>query len=71
MQEAYKKWVGQEFTKWFSETYDYPLIPYVKGKALGKDIAIKFADSTEVLNLRLPSLDFGFDIKLEDSRKLS
>ena len=70
MQEAYKKWVGQEFTKWFSETYDYPLIPYVKGKALGKDIAIKFADSTEVLNLRLPSLDFGFVIKVRGFKKV-
>lgn len=70
MLEAYKKRVGQEFTKWFSETYDYPLIPYVKGKALGRDIAIKFADSTEVLNLRLPSLDFGFVIKVRGFKKI-
>ena len=70
MEEAYKSWVGQEYTKWFSETYDYPLIPYVKGKALGKDLAIKFADSTDVLELKLPDLDYGFVINIKGFKKI-
>lgn len=70
MQEAYKTWVGQEFTKWFSETYNYPLIPYVKGKALGKDLAIKFADSTELLNLKIPKLHYGFVINIKGFKKI-
>ena len=67
--QSYKVWVGQEFSKWFSDTFNYPLIPYVKGKALGNDIPLKFADSDEILNLRLPSLDFGFVIKVKGFKK--
>ena len=68
--QSYKVWVGQEFSKWFSDTFNYPLIPYVKGKALGNDIPLKFADSDEILNLRLPSLDFGFVIKVKGFKKV-
>ena len=68
--QLYKVWVGQEFSKWFSNTFNYPLIPYVKGKALGNDIPLKFADSDEILNLRLPSLDFGFVIKVKGFKKV-
>ena len=39
---------------WFSETFNFPLIPYIKGRALGKDITMKFADGSDALNLRLP-----------------
>ena len=34
-QQSYKAWAGQQFSKWFSDTFNYPLIPYVKGRALG------------------------------------
>lgn len=68
--QSYKVWIGQEFSKWFSDTFNYPLIPYVKGKALGNDIPLKFADSDEILNLRLPSLDFGFVIKVKGFKKV-
>lgn len=69
-EQSYKVWVGQEFSKWFSDTFNYPLIPYVKGKALGNDIPLKFADSDEILNLRLPSLDFGFVINVKGFKKV-
>ena len=58
-------------SKWFSNTYNYPLIPYVKGRALGRDVFMKFADGSEALNLRLPSLDFGFVIKLKVLKRLN
>ena len=69
-ESLYKVWVGQQFSKWFSDTFNYPLIPYVKGKSLGRDIAIKFADTGELLNLRLPSLDFGFVINVKGFKKV-
>ena len=69
-ESLYKVWAGQQFSKWFSANFDYPLVPYVKGKALGRDIAIKFADTGELLNLRLPSLDFGFVIKVKGFKKV-
>ena len=68
--ESYKTWAGQQFSKWFSNTYNYPLIPYVKGRALGRDVSMKFADGSEALNLRLPSLDFGFVIKIKGFKKV-
>ena len=68
--EAYKIWAGQQFSKWFSDAYNFPLIPYVKGRALGKDISMKFADGSEALNLKLPSLDFGFVINVRGFNKV-
>lgn len=68
--QIYKVWVGQQFSKWFSQTYNYPIIPFIKGRALGRDIAIKFADTGEILNLSLPSLDFGFVIKVRGYKKV-
>lgn len=68
--ESYKVWAGQQFSKWFSDTFEYPLIPYVKGKALGSDISMKFANGNEALNLRLPSLDFGFVINVKGFKKV-
>lgn len=68
--QSYKAWAGQEFSKWFSDTFNYPLIPYVKGRALGNDIPLKFSDSDQILNLRLPSLDFGFVIKVKGFKKV-
>ena len=69
-ERQFKVWAGQQFSKWFSETFDYPLIPYVKGKSLGRDIAIKFADQDKILNLKLPKLDFGFTIELKGFKKV-
>ena len=68
--EAYKVWVGQQYSKWFSDTFNFPLIPYIKGRALGKDITMKFADGSEALNLSLPSLDFGFVINVKGFKKV-
>ena len=69
-QNIYKIWAGQQFSKWFSQTYSYPIIPFVKGKALGRDVAIKFADTGDILNLTLPSLDFGFVLKIRGFKKV-
>jgi hypothetical protein len=68
--EIYKVWAGQQFSKWFSQSYNYPIIPFIKGRALGREIAIKFADSGEILNLNLPSLDFGFVIKVRGFKRV-
>ena len=69
-QQAYKVWIGQEFSKWFSESFNLPLIPYVKGKALGLKISDKYEDANELLNLRLPNLDFGFVINIRGFKKV-
>lgn len=68
--ESYKVWTGQQFSKWFSDTFDYPLIPYVKGRALGRDITMKFENANEALNLKLPGLDFGFVINVKGFKKV-
>ena len=67
--DAFNIWVSQQFTKWFNEAFDMPLIPFTKGRALGGDVPIKFSDSTKILNLKLPSLDFGFKIKIRGFKK--
>ena len=68
-QNSFKIWVSQQFTKWFNEAFDMPLIPYTKGKALGGDVPMKFADSSKILNLKLPALDFGFKISIRGFKK--
>ncbi len=68
-EEAFKIWVSQQYTKWFNEAFNIPLIPYTKGKALGGDVPIKFADAVKVQNLKLPSIDFGFKINIRGFKK--
>ncbi len=67
---SYKVYIGQQFVKRFSEEFNYPLVPFIKGRALGKDLALKFSDSTELLNLQLPELDWGFKIKIRGFKKV-
>jgi hypothetical protein len=67
---SFKVAIGQQFVKNFSKTFNYPLVPFVKGRALGREIALKFADSTELLNLKLPELDWGFHIKVRGFKKV-
>tara|TARA_B110000305_G_C19372722_1_gene605351 strand:- start:46 stop:1335 length:1290 start_codon:yes stop_codon:yes gene_type:complete len=68
--ESYKVWAGQQFSKWFADTFEYPLIPYVKGRALGENITLKFENANEAVNLRLPTLDFGFVINVKGFKKV-
>lgn len=68
--DSYKIWIGQQYVKWFASELNYPLVPYIKGRALGKDLALKFSDSTELLNLSLPDLDWGFKIKIRGFKKV-
>lgn len=68
--ESYKVWAGQQFSKWFADTFEYPLIPYVKGRALGENITLKFENANEAVNLRLPALDFGFVINVKGFKKV-
>jgi hypothetical protein len=68
-EDAFKIWMSQQFTKWFNEAFNLPLIPFTKGKALGGDVPIKFSDSAKILNLKLPSLDFGFKINIRGFKK--
>lgn len=67
---SFKVAIGQQFVKNFSKTFNYPLIPFIKGRALGREVALKFADSTELLNLTLPELDWGFHIKVRGFKKV-
>lgn len=67
---SFKVAIGQQFVKNFSKTFNFPLVPFVKGRALGREIALKFADSTELLNLKLPELDWGFHIKVRGFKKV-
>ena len=67
---SFKVAIGQQFVKNFSKTFNFPLIPFVKGRALGREVALKFADSTDLLNLKLPELDWGFHIKVRGFKKV-
>ena len=62
--KRYKDWIGQQFVKWFSDIYSYPLVPYAEGDALGRQVNMKFADRDELINLDLPDIEYGFNITL-------
>lgn len=68
-EKKYKNWVGQQFVKWFSDIYSFPVIPYSEGDALGRQVKMKFADRDELLNLSLPDIDHGFNITFRNPQK--
>ena len=68
--KEYKNWLGQQFVKWFSDNYSYPVVPYSEGEALGKQVNLKFADRDELLNLTLPPLDYAFNLAIKPHKKV-
>lgn len=67
--KRYKDWIGQQFVKWFSDKYSYPLVPYAEGDALGRQVNMKFADRDELINLKLPDIEYGFNITLNKPQR--
>ena len=49
---------------------DIPIVPPLKGKAIGGSIPLSFSDSSKVANLQLPELDYSFDIKIRGFKKV-
>jgi len=69
-QETYENWIGQTFSKSISSKLSVPIVPPLKGKAIGGSIPLTFSDSSRVANLRLPELDYSFDIKVRGFKKV-
>ena len=61
---TYENWIGQTFAKSISSKLNVPIVPPLKGKAIGGSIPLTFSDSSQVANLQLPELDYSFDIKI-------
>lgn len=69
-QVTYENWIGQTFAKSISSKLNVPIVPPLKGKAIGGSIPLTFSDSSKVANLQLPELDFSFDIKIRGFKKV-
>jgi len=67
---TYENWIGQTFAKSISSKLNVPIVPPLKGKAIGGSIPLTFSDSSKVANLQLPELDFSFDIKIRGFKKV-
>ena len=67
---TYENWIGQTFAKSISSTLNVPIVPPLKGKAIGGSIPLTFSDSSQVANLQLPELDYSFDIKIRGFKKV-
>jgi len=67
---SYENWIGQTFAKSISSKLNIPIVPPLKGKAIGGSIPLTFSDSSKVANLQLPELDYSFDIKIRGFKKV-
>jgi hypothetical protein len=67
---GYENSIGQIFAKSLSSRLDIPIVPPLKGKAIGGSIPLSFSDSSKVANLKLPELDYSFDIKIRGFKKV-
>ena len=60
--------VAEQFSSEISRT-GIPLLPYTKGQAVGKPLAIMFADAT-IFNLKIPEPDYAFDVNILAFKKI-
>lgn len=67
---TYENSIGQNLAKSLSSRLGIPIVPPLKGKAIGGSIPLSFSDSSKVANLQLPELDYSFDIKIRGFRKV-
>ena len=68
--DSYANWIGQSFSKSITNITGTPVVPLLKGKAIGGSIPLKFSDQVEVANLKLPQLDYSFDITVRGFKKV-
>ncbi|WPE17901.1 hypothetical protein [Candidatus Thioglobus autotrophicus] len=68
--EIIKTQIAQELEGLLSKNAFTPVVPYTKGEAIAKTMALKIADA-KAFNLTLPELDYSIDIKLRDFEKKS
>ena len=68
--DSYANWIGQSLSKTLASKLNTPIVPLLKGKAIGGSIPLKFSDQIDVANLRLPELDFSFNITIRGFKKV-
>jgi hypothetical protein len=68
--DSIKTSIAQEFEGLLSVNNQVPLVPYTKGEIIGKDMAVRFSDRSQ-MTFALPDLDYnisilvrGFDFKV-------
>lgn len=64
-----KGFVAQQFSRALSRNQKIPVLPYVKGQAIGNKMSQRFADGT-VYNLEIPKPDYGITLTLSKFKKV-
>jgi hypothetical protein len=65
--DAYKTSVAQTLESVLSYELGVGLVPYTRGEAIGKNMALRFSDA-RVFNLKLPERDYNVDFNVSNFR---
>jgi hypothetical protein len=63
-QNQFNQYLGQFFSAQLSGRYPIPVLPFIKGYALGNQLPGRFANG-QVFNLQFPEPDFVFDMDIK------
>lgn len=64
----FRQYFGQFFSAQLAQQYPVPVLPFIKGYALGNQLPGRFANG-QVFNLQFPEPDFVFDITVKKFAK--
>ena len=65
-----KNLIAQTFSKRLSQNHNVAIVPYSEGQSIGKSMKLRFVQSDEVYNIKIPNPDYHIDIIIRGFKKV-
>ena len=63
--------MGLEISKRLSQNHNVAIVPYAEGQSIGKAMKLRFVQSDEIYNIKIPNPDYHIAIEIKGFKKLS
>ena len=65
-----KNLIAQTFSKRLSQNHNVAIVPYAEGQSIGKAMKLRFVQSDEIYDIRIPNPDYHIAIEIKGFKKL-
>lgn len=65
-----KNLIAQTFSKRLSQNHNVAIVPYAEGQSIGKAMKLRFVQSDEIYDIKIPNPDYHIAIEIKGFKKL-
>ncbi|MBD1157954.1 hypothetical protein IDG98_01955 [Pelagibacterales bacterium SAG-MED17] len=65
-----KNLIAQTFSKRLSQNHNVAIVPYAEGQSIGKAMKLRFVQSDEIYDIKIPNPDYHIGIEIKGFKKL-